>query len=114
MALDDCLVTKPGGITLAEAISAELPAFIYRPVPGQEKRNALYLQSKGAAFIASELDSLVDQMLELVHDPLRLMNSRLHIRKLQPKASSSTGTAAETIILDIVSNLRIINHVSHF
>ncbi|MCR2804220.1 MGDG synthase family glycosyltransferase [Paenibacillus soyae] len=114
MALSDSLVTKPGGITLAEAISAELPAFIYRPVPGQEKRNALYLQSKGAAFVASQLDTLVDRMLELVHDPLRLMNSRLHIRRLQPSANPSSATAAQTIILDIVSNLRIINHASLF
>lgn len=114
MALSDSLVTKPGGITLAEAISAELPTFIYRPVPGQEKRNALYLQSKGAAFVASELDSLVDHMLDLVHDPLRLMNSRLHIRKLQPNANPASITAAQAIILDIVSNLRIINHASLF
>ncbi|MEK3883430.1 glycosyltransferase [Paenibacillus sp. PL2-23] len=115
MALADCLVTKPGGITLAEAIAAELPPFIYRPVPGQEKRNALFLQSKGAAFVANDLDMLMDEMLDLLHDPLRLMNIRLNIRKLQPKGAPSTGTntAAEAIILDIVSNLRIINHATH-
>src|SRR4030095_10370088 len=54
MALADCLITKPGGVTLSEAIAAGLPIFIYRPVPGQEKQNALYLQSKGAAILASE------------------------------------------------------------
>lgn len=114
MALSDCLVTKPGGVTLSEAIAAELPAFIYRPVPGQEKQNALYLQSKGAAIVSNDLDSLIDQMLELVHDPMRLMNMRFHIRKLQPKDNSQSISAAQTIVLDIVSNLRIINHASLF
>lgn len=114
MALADCLVTKPGGVTLAEAITAELPAFIYRPVPGQEKQNAMYLQSKGAAFVSNDMDYLIEEMLKLVHDPMRLMNMRFHIRKLQPKDSSQSVTTAQTIILDIVSNLRIINHASLF
>lgn len=114
MAISDCLVTKPGGVTLAEAIAAELPAFIYRPVPGQEKQNALYLQSKGAAIVSSDMDDLINQMLELVADPMRLMNMRFHIRKLQPKDSHPSVSAAQTIVLDIVSKLRIINHASLF
>ncbi|MGM1049414.1 MAG: glycosyltransferase [Bacillota bacterium] len=67
MALSDCLITKPGGVTLSEAIAAELPIFIYRPVPGQEKQNVLYLESKGAAIIANEANELTEQILKLVH-----------------------------------------------
>ena len=41
MALSACIITKPGGITLAEALASGLPIFAYRPVPGQERNNAL-------------------------------------------------------------------------
>ncbi|WP_165861345.1 MGDG synthase family glycosyltransferase [Paenibacillus paeoniae] len=112
MTLADGLVTKPGGLTLAEAIASELPTFIYRPVPGQEKQNALYLQSKGAAFIAKDIDALVEELLQLVNDPLQLLNSRMRIRSLQAKGSSHS--AAETIIMDIVTKSNVPNKVSVF
>lgn len=107
MALSDCLVTKPGGITLSEAIAAGLPIFAYRPVPGQEKQNALYLASKGAAVIANDPDELTEQILKLLGDPLRLITSRLSVKQLQP-----AHTAADSIVLDILSNLRIMERAS--
>lgn len=113
MTLADGLITKPGGLTLAEAIAAELPIFLYRPVPGQEKQNALYLQSKGAAFVSKDSHALVTQLLQLVNDPIRLGNSRLRIRSLQAVKGSS-HSAAETIIMDIVSNLSIQDQASIF
>ncbi|MGO4694284.1 glycosyltransferase [Paenibacillus sp. 2TAB26] len=102
MAISNCLITKPGGVTLSEAIAAELPIFIYKPVPGQEKQNALYLKSKGAAVVAYEVNELTEQILKLVHDPLRLTNSRQSTKQLQ-----ASQTAADSIVLDILSNLRI-------
>lgn len=107
MAISDCLVTKPGGVTLSEGITAGLPLFIYRPVPGQEKQNAQYLAAKGAASISYEAAELASQILKLVHDPLRLTNSRLSIKQLP-----SSQTAADSIVLDILSNIRIIEKAS--
>lgn len=52
MGVSDCIITKPGGITLSEALASRLPLFLYRPVPGQELNNALYLKRKGIANIA--------------------------------------------------------------
>ncbi|MGO4547685.1 glycosyltransferase [Paenibacillus sp. 2TAB23] len=107
MSLSDCLVTKPGGVTLSEGITAGLPLFIYRPVPGQEKQNAQYLAAKGAATISYEAAELTGQILKLVHDPLRLTNSKLSIKQLP-----SSQMAADSIILDILSNIRIIEKAS--
>ncbi|HKE36689.1 MAG TPA: glycosyltransferase [Candidatus Baltobacteraceae bacterium] len=45
----DVLVTKPGGLTAAEALVAELPMVLYKPLPGQEERNARILCEAGAA-----------------------------------------------------------------
>lgn len=107
MAISDCLITKPGGVTLSEGITAGLPLFIYRPVPGQEKQNARYLASKGAAVIADEVNELTDQILKLVHDPLRLTTSKLSTKQLQ-----TSQTAADSIVLDILSIIRIMEKAS--
>ena len=41
-----CMITKPGGITLTEALSVQLPLIIIKPVPGQEKENARYFEKR--------------------------------------------------------------------
>ena len=43
----DILVTKPGGMTISEALVKELPMFIISPIPGQEERNAKFLVTSG-------------------------------------------------------------------
>lgn len=103
MAIATILVTKPGGITLAEAIAAGLPIFIYRPVPGQEKRNAQYLQSKGAAVISYGHEDLTARITQFLASPERLKNSLASISRLQ-----QAGSAAETIAGDILSNLQVV------
>ncbi len=46
MAAADLLVTKPGGVTAAEATAAGLPLVLVDPLPGQEERNAAFLQEE--------------------------------------------------------------------
>lgn len=125
MSLSDCLVTKPGGITLAEAIATGLPTFVFRPVPGQEKQNALYLASKGAAFISKNTESLASSVQELLSHPQKLDACRNNMRRLQAPAisvpfgygdlaTSAASDAAEFIILDIISNIGIMERTSIF
>lgn len=110
MAMASCLVTKSGGITLAEAIASGLPIFIYRPVPGQEKQNALYLKSKDAAMIAYDPNELVQQIMKLMNDPLRLINSRASVKQLQE--ANNAHSSAESIVSDILTNIGIIERAS--
>lgn len=49
MGAADLLVTKPGGITTAEALAKRLPLLIVKPIPGQEMNNTIYLTQKMAA-----------------------------------------------------------------
>lgn len=49
MAAADLLVSKPGGMTAAEALARGLPMLIYRPIPGQEEANTRFLTAHGAA-----------------------------------------------------------------
>ena len=49
MSVSTLMVTKPGGLTISEALSKQLPIIILNPIPGQEAKNAEYLLSEGAA-----------------------------------------------------------------
>lgn len=60
----DLLVTKPGGLTLAEAIAKQVPLALLPPLPGQEERNRDFLVSTEAALAArpDELGVLVERL----------------------------------------------------
>lgn len=49
MTAADLIVSKPGGITVAEALAAQLPIIIWKPIPGHEVRNTSFLVDKGLA-----------------------------------------------------------------
>ncbi|WP_019635240.1 MGDG synthase family glycosyltransferase [Paenibacillus fonticola] len=96
MQLSNCIVTKPGGITLSESLVSRLPIFIYRPVPGQELNNALYLESKGIASIAYDADTLITQIGALLSDEEQLAQIHKEIDHLRKPG------AAELIVSDIM------------
>jgi len=47
------LITKPGGLTVSEALCAAIPMILVNPIPKQETNNSAYLQEKGAGILAS-------------------------------------------------------------
>jgi processive 1,2-diacylglycerol beta-glucosyltransferase len=54
----DALVTKPGGLSTAEALVAQIPMVLCKPLPGQEERNARILVEAGAAIRTRRLEEL--------------------------------------------------------
>ena len=66
MAASDLIVTKPGGLTSAEAMALGKPLFILNPIPGQEAANSDFLLERGAAVKANRIDDVpfrVEQLL---------------------------------------------------
>lgn len=60
------VITKPGGITTAEALSKALPMIILNPLPGQETLNTRFLVEKGLGVRAQdeiEASALLDMLL---------------------------------------------------
>lgn len=49
MYIADLIVTKPGGLTVSEAIASALPMAIFSAYPGQEEDNAVYLERNNMA-----------------------------------------------------------------
>ena len=62
----DLAVGKAGGLTCAEALAKSVPLVIFKPTPGQEVRNARYLEAAGAALHAdseAEVEQVVSRLL---------------------------------------------------
>ncbi|MGB8954654.1 MAG: glycosyltransferase [Tumebacillaceae bacterium] len=85
----DLLVTKAGGITLAEAMSLNLPLLLLSPVPGQEMENAQYLEAKGVARIINsrqqirEINALLDSLNTTEHALGRQDSAERVVRDIQ-------------------------------
>jgi len=88
MRISDAIITKPGGITTAEALSMNLPMIIVKPIPGQEVSNTSYLTEKGAAIKVNnpkEVRYVVEDLLCHEEKIRRLKDSAACISK--PNAS---------------------------
>jgi processive 1,2-diacylglycerol beta-glucosyltransferase len=72
MAAADLLITKPGGLTTAEAVASGLPMLLYKPLPGQETDNSSFLRDAGVAVEASDEAELAQLLSSLLRDPERL------------------------------------------
>jgi processive 1,2-diacylglycerol beta-glucosyltransferase len=72
MAVADLLVTKPGGLTTAEALARGLPMVLVNPIPGQEQRNSDALLESGAAVRVGSLEVLPWKVDAVLGDQERL------------------------------------------
>ena len=88
MAAADLIVTKAGGMTLAEAMAVEVPLLLYGSLPGQERRNERFAAASGVALVArrgGDLTRLLDRALA---DPGLLEHLRAAMRaKRRPDAA---------------------------
>ena len=89
MGAADLLVSKPGGMTSAEAMASGLPMVIYDPIPGQEERNCDQLLEKGAAIKCNEIIILGYKVGKLLGESGRLEAMRQSARRMgQPQAAT--------------------------
>jgi UDP-N-acetylglucosamine:LPS N-acetylglucosamine transferase len=91
MVASDLLLTKTGGVTLAEAFCCSLPVLAFDPLPGQEEGNARYMVACGAAELATAPAHLASLATELRWSPERRAALTAAGRKL-----ASPGAAMET------------------
>jgi processive 1,2-diacylglycerol beta-glucosyltransferase len=64
----DVVVSKAGGLTCSEALVKAAPLVIFRPTPGQEVRNADYLERGGAALHADTIGEVETAVARLLAD----------------------------------------------
>lgn len=92
MTAADIIITKAGGLTVSEALTKRLPLVIFKPIPGQEQENTIFLGRIGAGLVAGnqlELENIVRFLLE---HPEELAKMR------QAAARALPGRAAERAV----------------
>ena len=82
MAAADLLVTKAGGVTLAEAMAAELPMVFFGSLPGQESRNERFATAVGVALVAKSRAELRDAIFRPFDDSSVFRSLRENIRRV--------------------------------
>lgn len=76
MTISDLIITKPGGVTTAEALSKRLPLLIVQPIPGQETSNTDFLTAKGAALKIEKAKDVHVVVEDLLRHPEKLKMMR--------------------------------------
>lgn len=95
MAAANLLITKPGALTISEALSIHLPMVLCHAIPGQEEENAACLTSKGAALWAQNNHTLAGIVSDLFMNPDKL-------RSMQEKAAQLARPTAAQDITNII------------
>ncbi len=72
MHISTVIVTKPGGITTAEALARGLPMLIVNPLPGQEAMNTKFLLNEGVAVRGQNSADVVIVLEELLYNKNKL------------------------------------------
>lgn len=89
MSVATILLSKPGGMTTAEAVACGLPMMILDPIGGQEERNSDVLLEAGAAVKCTEVTLVAHKLRRLLDDPARLEEMSRNARRLgRPNAAS--------------------------
>lgn len=92
MASSDVVITKPGGLTVTEALVRHLPMILIAPIWGQEQWNARWLAAQGTAVMARRLGEIVAHLEAWVRDPSALERVR------EACATAAHPHAAEQIV----------------
>lgn len=97
MAMAQIIITKPGGMTSAEALCAGVPMIIYKPIPGQEEANTSYLVKQQ---VAEQVDSLAE--LQTALNRLLSEKTEAHSSRRQRSLLLARPLAADEIASHIL------------
>lgn len=99
MAVSDLLVSKAGGLTVAESLVMGLPMVIIRPTPGQEEGNTRFLEQSGAGIYLKKIGDLRKIVEGLIGQPTKLDRMRQNaLRAAKPNAATTILTEVERLI----------------
>ncbi|SHF23256.1 MGDG synthase family glycosyltransferase [Desulforamulus putei] len=110
MAACDLMVGKAGGLTSSEAMASGLPMFITDPIPGQEERNAEFLEGMGAARLVRGYKDLIQQVKNYLNNPSLQKSMTEAARAIgRPKSAAAAVSAIEELVKKNSQSLHSIN-----
>ena len=89
MSESDLLITKPGALTMTEALAVGLPMILHAPIPGPEAKNAEYAIKNFAAFSVGDkkISEVIESFLQV---PELFAEMKLNAKKIaKPNAAEA-------------------------
>lgn len=102
----DLLVSKPGGLTVTEALLKGLPMVAINPIAGHEERNLEFLLNQGACVHADKSYPLDEAVVLLLSDPRRVEDMK---RRIECLAKPNAG---RDLVDFVVQRIRTISSPS--
>jgi len=98
----DAIITKAGGLTVAEALGAGTPLFITQSLPLYERGNAAYVVQYGAGRRISKLDKLGDAVQNSLAENGRILREMsLHATEIgRPRAAYDAAEQIWALFVD--------------
>lgn len=87
MEYSDILISKPGGLTVTEAMVKNLPLIIPFAIPGQETENVEFLTETGIAYYTPDLSNLNQVVNELIENPNLIAEMKNNLKNVVSKYS---------------------------
>ncbi|HVS83845.1 MAG TPA: glycosyltransferase [Pyrinomonadaceae bacterium] len=94
------LVTKPGGVTIAEAALCSLPTVFFDPIPGAEFVNAKRMVDGGAAVISKGANETASMVVKLLRDEPSRRAMSVRANKI---ARPNARRAIAQLVLDLAA-----------
>lgn len=88
MHASDLIITKPGGLTVSEALACNVPLAVFDAIPGQEEDNANFLMSHDMAVRIRKGDDCAGTISELLQNREKLEKMRQSCQSFDKSQSS--------------------------
>ena len=72
----DLIITKPGGLTVSEALACNLPMVLFNAIPGQEEENANFLVKNNMAIKIKNSSQIKTTVKDLISNENMLKSMR--------------------------------------
>jgi len=90
MRASDVIITKPGGLTVTEALYLKKPLLLYSPIPGQEEANAAFVEKNNFGRMINEPSEALTAVRQIFSGQLKFGEPNM------------PTNAAETIVAEVM------------
>lgn len=95
------IVTKPGGVTIFEAINKELPLIVLNSNIGQEKGNIDFIRQNKIGIVTESLDNLPHILDYYISNPVIVTNYRKNIKRIK-KTLNYNSLTIDSVINEVI------------
>lgn len=102
----DIYITKPGGLSITEAVAAGKPLLLISPIPGVETANAEFFERKNMAFYARKPEEIVPFLEQLLNPQIVRAMIMAQKHTLPSHAGQSLSDFAAALVSDRENRLQ--------